>query len=113
MYATPFEHKTTLFFPREREGMVLDQFLHAHNFQQLRVAATETPNGWQAEMWVPAEQLTALGATWGIGSDWTLFCGRYNYNNPELTDPELSMCPALSATNYHLTQEYAALHFLQ
>ncbi len=67
---------------------------------------------WKAEMWVPAEQLTALGAAWGPGAEWTLFCGRYNYNNEQLADPELSMAPALSATDYHLTAEYASLRFL-
>lgn len=112
MYATPFGNKTTLFFPREREGMVLDQFLHAHDFHGLRVAAAETATGWKAEMWVPAEQLQVFGASWGPGSEWNLFCGRYNYNNAELADPELSMAPALSATNYHLTNEYATLRFL-
>ena len=112
MYATPFGNKTTLFFPREREGMILDQFLHAHNFQDLQVAAAETSQGWRAEMWVPAKQLQAFGAAWGPGSEWNFFCGRYNYNNSELADPELSMAPALSATNYHLTAEYATLRFL-
>ena len=112
MYATPFGNKTTLFFPREREDMILDQFLHAHKYQALHVASSKTPQGWKAEMWVPAEQLTALGAGWGPGAEWTLFCGRYNYNNEQLADPELSMAPALSATNYHLTAEYAALRFL-
>ncbi len=112
MYATPFGNKTTLFFPREREGMVLDQFLHAHDFHDLQVAAAETATGWKAEMWVPVEQLQAFGASWGPGSEWNIFCGRYNYNNSELADPELSMAPALSATNYHLTNEYATLCFL-
>ncbi len=112
MYATPFGNKTTLFFPREREGMILDQFLHAHDFQNLQVAAAETATGWKTEMWVPVEQLQAFGALWGPGSEWDIFCGRYNYNNAELADPELSMAPALSATNYHLTNEYATLRFL-
>ncbi len=112
MYATPYGNKTTLFFPREREGMILDQFLRAHNFHNLQVAATEAEQGWKAEMWVPAEQLQAFGAAWGPGSEWTLFCGRYNYNHTELASPELSMAPALSATNYHLTAEYATLRFL-
>ena len=112
MYATPFSNKTTLFFPPEREGMILDQFLHEHPFHDLRVRSEKTKQGWNAEMWVPAEQLQAFGASWGSGSDWTLFCGRYNYNNEQLLDPELSMAPALSATNYHLTSEYAHLQFL-
>ena len=112
MYATPFGHKTTLFFPSEREGMILDEFLHAHEFQNLQVSAAKTDTGWRAEMWVPAEQLQAFGESWGPGSEWNIFCGRYNYNNDELADPELSMSPALSATNYHLTHEYATLRFM-
>jgi len=111
MYATPFGNKTTLFFPREREGMDTDDFLNAHGFHGLEVAAEKTSKGWNAQMWVPAEQLTALGAGWGPGSQWRVFCGRYNYNHPDLKDPELSMVPPLSATNYHLVGEYATLRF--
>jgi len=112
MYATPFANKTTLFFPAQRAGMTLDQFLHDHPYHQLDVAATQTPTGWRAEMWIPAKQLTALGAPWNNSEDWSIFCGRYNYNNENLKDPELSMVPPLSATNYHLTNEYAALKLL-
>ncbi|MBI9019682.1 MAG: hypothetical protein JEZ10_00295 [Verrucomicrobia bacterium] len=65
--------------------------------------------GWKARMFVPASQLTALGAGWGEGTKWTVFCGRYNYNSEDLSDPELSMAPALSATDYHLIEEYALL----
>ena len=60
-------------------------------------------------MFVPAEQLTALGAEWTAGAEWTVLCGRYNYNNDELVDAEMSMWPPISETNYHLTGEYARL----
>jgi len=60
-------------------------------------------------MFVPSAQLTALGAGWGDDTEWTVFCGRYNYSSEDLEDPELSMAPALSATDYHLTAEYARL----
>ncbi|MCF7849518.1 MAG: hypothetical protein K9M45_11770, partial [Kiritimatiellales bacterium] len=113
MYATPFGNKSTLFFPRNRAGMDIDQFLHAHEFQGLEVSSEATSNGWNARMFVPAEQLQAFGELWGPGSEWLVFCGRYNYNNEELVDPELSMAPPLSATNYHLTNEYAALRFCE
>jgi hypothetical protein len=80
-----------------------------HDFRTLEVSVEETGNGWNARMFVPASQLIALGAGWGDGTEWTVFCGRYNYNSEDLADPELSMVPALSATNYHLTDEYARL----
>jgi len=120
MYATPNGNKSTLFFPRDRSGMELNDFLHGHKFQALEVSVEETSirlrqeasarqEGWNAQLFVPAAQLTALGAGWGDGTEWTVFCGRYNYNSEDLSDPELSMAPPLSATNYHLTNEYACL----
>jgi hypothetical protein len=113
MYATPSGNKSTLFFPRDRTGMELDDFLHGHDFQSLEVSVEKTSNGWSAQMFVPAAQLTALGAGWGDGTEWTVFCGRYNYNSEDLSAPELSMAPPLSATNYHLTNEYAHLKLLE
>ena len=109
MYGTPAGNKSTLFFPADRAGMELDDFLHGHRFQSLEVSVQETALGWNAHMFVPAGQLTALGVGWGIGAEWTVFCGRYNYNSADLADPELSMVPPLSATNYHLVDEYALL----
>jgi len=109
MYATPFGNKTTLFFPAQRDGMTLDQFLCDHPYHALQVASSKTETGWRTEMWIPAEQLTHLGAKWDSSESWSIFCGRYNYNNEDLSDPELSMTPPLSATNYHLTKEYALL----
>jgi len=112
MYAVPSGNKSTLFFPRDRTGMELNDFLNGHDFHSLEVSVEETANGWNARMFVPATQLTALGAGWGDGSEWTVFCGRYNYYSEDLADPELSMAPPLSATNYHLTDEYARLRLL-
>jgi len=112
MYAVPSGNKATLFFPRNRAGKGLNDFLHGHAFRSLEVSVEETDKGWNARMFVPAAQLTALGAGWGDGTDWTVFCGRYNYNSEDLADPELSMAPPLSATNYHLTDEYARLRLL-
>ena len=109
MYATPHGNKTTLFFPRERADLTLDDFLKNHPFQGLEVLAEKIPEGWKTRMFVPAAQLTAFGAGWGDGTEWTVFCGRYNYNSDDLSDPELSMIPALAETNYHLTDGYACL----
>ena len=112
MYATPTGNKSTLFFPRDRTGMELHDFLHGHDFRGLEVLVEETSKGWNAHLFIPASQLTALGAGWGDGTEWTVFCGRYNYNSEDLADPELSMAPPLSATNYHLSDEYALLEQL-
>lgn len=113
MYATPFGNKSTLFFPDDDFSISLDDLLHAHDDHGLEVTAEETSAGWKAQLWVPAEQLKSRGESWGPGSEWCAFCGRYNYNNTELANPELSMVPALSATNYHLIDEYAPLRFLE
>ncbi|MDF7823898.1 carbohydrate-binding family 9-like protein [Pontiellaceae bacterium B12227] len=109
MYATPYANKSTLFFPRDRSGMNVQNFLHDHSFRGLEVSARIEDRGWVADMFVPVEQLTALGGDWAEGAAWSVLCGRYNFNNDELDNPELSMWPAVSKTNYHLTNEYARL----
>ncbi|VGO20687.1 hypothetical protein [Pontiella sulfatireligans] len=109
MYATPFGNKSTLFFPSWPTELTPEEGLTQHEFHGLDVSVEQTPNGWNARMFVPVTQLTALGAGWGDGTEWTVFCGRYNCNSEDLADPELSMAPPLSATNYHLINEYARL----
>ena len=109
MYATPFGNKSTLFFPRDRAGMTTDDFLKKHTFHGVEVYARTTERGWAADMFVPAAQLTALGADWCGATEWSVLCGRYNYNNDTLTNPELSMLPPVSKMNFHLTNEYARL----
>lgn len=109
MYATPCGNKSTLFFPPERGGLSLNELLHGHDFRGLEVSVEETSIGWNAHLFVPVEQLTALGADWADGTEWTLFCGRYNYNTEDLAHPELSMAPSLSRQNHHLVDEYASL----
>ena len=111
MYAVPSGNKSTLFFPSDRSELELNDFLQGHRFRGLEVAIEDSAVGWNARMFVPADQLTALGAGWGDGTEWTVLCGRYNYSSTDLADPELSMAPALSSTNYHLTAEYARLKF--
>ena len=61
MYAIPFGNKSTLFFPRDRTGMELNDFLRGHDFYGLEVYVEETASGWNARMFVPMKQLTALG----------------------------------------------------
>ena len=76
MYVTPSGNKSTLFFPHDRDGLNLDDFLHGHDFRGLEVLVEETAIGWNAHLFIPMEQLTALGAGWGDGTDWAIFCAR-------------------------------------
>lgn len=111
MYATPFGNKSTLFFPDLPTRLSPEEALTKHAFRDLEVSVEITSKGWNARMFVPKSQLSALGAEWGAGAQWIAFCGRYNYNNEDLVDPELSMVPAVSTSNYHLVDEYALLRF--
>jgi hypothetical protein len=118
LYVTPLSMKTSLFFPgRGRLGLK-----SADNYScGLKVAAhnngtvnqwTDRDTGWTAEMAMPIKDLTARGETFGPGSHWKIFVGRYNYSRYLNTiGPELSMTPPLSMTNYHRTEEYAVLQF--
>ena len=87
MYSIPSGNKSTLFFPCDRAGMELKDFLHGHNYRGLEVAVEKIPTGWNARMFIPALQLTDLGADWNAGAEWTILCGRYNYNNEDLSSP--------------------------
>jgi hypothetical protein len=109
MYVTPNGNKSTLFFPVWPCELPVEECLTNHRFHGLEVSVQKSARGWNANMFVPVAQLTALGEGWGDGTAWTVFCGRYNYRSEDLANPELSMAPALSSTNYHLDEEYARL----
>jgi hypothetical protein len=109
MYATPFANKATLFFPTWPTELSPEEALIKHDYHELEIMVEETPNGWNTHLYIPATQLTALGAGWGDDAEWAIFCGRYNYNTEDLSDPELSMAPSLSTADYHLIDEYAIL----
>ncbi|MDD5708036.1 MAG: hypothetical protein PHR35_19125, partial [Kiritimatiellae bacterium] len=66
--------------------------------------------GWTAEMAVPVRHLTARGEKWGPGSRWRIMVSRYNYSR-YLRNRELSMCPPLPFSNYHLIEHYGRLVF--
>ncbi|VGO14062.1 hypothetical protein PDESU_02619 [Pontiella desulfatans] len=112
MYATPFGNKSTLFFPTWPTPLSPQEALENHEYRELNVVSEITETGWKVRMFVPASQLTALGSGWGDGTEWTVLCGRYNYNSEDLLNPELTMVPALSTTDYHLTDEYGRLVLL-
>ena len=109
MYATPSGNRSTLFFPTWPTALTTEEALNRHSFRGLEIRVEKASWGWTAEMSVSASQLTAFGANWGGATDWTVLCGRYNYNSDDLKNPELSMAPVLSRTDFHLTEEYALL----
>jgi len=72
---------------------------------------SDVDNGWVGEMAMPVADLTANGEDFGLGSQWRILVARYNYSVHLNGRAELSMVPQLSATSYHLIDEYATLQF--
>lgn len=118
MYVTPRSHKTVFFFRTDDAFKSSDSF-KTHDVD-LHVAAQvqgtlnhshDRDTGWTGEMAISKEKLSDIGVSLDIDQPWTIFVGRYNHGR-SLAGQELSMYPALSATNYHLTDEYAPLLLL-
>jgi len=114
LYVTPAGHKTSFWFPVH--GQITEDYTCG-----LEVAATcdgtlndsgDIDTSWTGEMAMPVKDLTSFGDAFGEGTDWLVFVGRYNYTGG-LENPELSMSPALSKTNYHLTDEYAIFELVK
>lgn len=117
MYVTPNSHYTTFFFPSG--GRLLPSTFAANAFP-LKVAAqvdgtlndyTDHDRLWTGEMAVPVKELRARGAQWGAGAPWRVLVGRYNYSR-WLFRQELTECPQLPATSFHLRENYGRLHLL-
>lgn len=119
LYVTPNSKKTSFWFPgRGRLGLpsgfedyrcglkVASQYVGTLNDW------TDMDEGWTAEMAIPIEDLTARGEDFGLGAEWRILVGRYNYSR-YLDNKELSMTPELSQTNFHLLQEYAILRLVK
>ncbi len=116
LYVTPRGKKTSYWFPgRGRFGL-------PSNFKYdcgLRVAAQtdgtvndwqDRDTGWTAEMAMPIKDLTLGGQLFEPGADWRILVARYNYSRYRVErGPELTMSPAMSATNFHLLEDYARL----
>ncbi len=114
LYVTPHSKKTSFFFPSHGRLGLPSCFEYKC---ELKVAAQvkgslndwqDKDPGWTAEMAVPVKDLTARGEKFGPDADWCILIGRYNYSR-YLENKELSMCPSLSTTNFHLLQEYAVI----
>ena len=116
LYVTPRSKKTTFWFPggsvESLEDYKSDLAVAAENSGTLN-DRTDKDTRWMAEIAMPIKDLCARGETFGPGSDWRVFVGRYNYSNYlRLGETELSMFPRLSATNYHLINEYGRVDFV-
>lgn len=117
-YVTPRGKQSTFYYP-SRAYLGLPSTLAATN--ELTVAAQiqgpldrsgEESRGWTAEMAIPKALLTRQGDRFGPGGHWRLQVGRYNYS-ADLSALELSSLPILSQANFHLTEEFLPLEFLE
>ena len=116
LYATPRGKKTTFWFPggsvESLEDYKSNLTVAAQNDGTLN-DRTDKDTKWTAEMAMPVKDLCERGETFGPGSNWRAFVGRYNYSNYlKSGETELSMAPQLSATNYHLINEYGHVDFV-
>jgi hypothetical protein len=112
-YATPAGRKTSFFLPERRKL--------TERSCGLRVAARvngtlndsrDRDLDWTAELAVPFADLSSLGQPFGPGGRWRILVARYNYGR-DLPEPELSMVPQLSRTDFHLLEEYGALKLVR
>lgn len=115
LYVTPNSKRTAFFFPGSG-WLGLPSCFQPH-LPGLRVGAQvqgtlnhwrDRDEAWTAEIAVPLAELAEQGIPLSPEHPWRVFVGRYNYSR-YLDEAELSMCPPLSTTNYHLNKEYAQL----
>lgn len=116
LYVTPAGRQSAFFFPSAGRGGLPSTFRHHFS---MRVAAqvngtlndwSDRDRGWTAEMAVPVRELVRHGGSFGPGSRWRVFVGRYNYS-AHLPARELSMCPPLPQTSFHMRPHYARIEF--
>ena len=114
LYVTPAGKKTSFWLS---ERLVIDE----DYVSGLKVAATcngrindssHSDTSWSAEMAMPVKNLTELGDSFDMDADWRILVSRYNFSN-DLDKRELSMYPMLTATNFHLLEEYAVLKLVR
>jgi hypothetical protein len=114
LYATPNGKKTTFWFPSRGRRL---ESCYRDYVDGLQVAAqvkgtlndmTDKDEYWTAEMKIPLKDLTSHGDVFGPGAEWSILVARYNYGI-NLSDAELTSCPQLPVTNFHLYESYATL----
>jgi len=125
LYVTPRSKKTSFFIPqvnktRNGPGSLEDYdcglVVAAHVVKGTLNQRDDKDGSWSAEMAMPVKDLERLGEKVAVGAAWRILISRYNYSHffgPADDQIEYSMTPALSATSYHLVDEYAPLHFLK
>jgi hypothetical protein len=114
LYVTPAGKKTSFWLS---DRLVIDEDYRCG----LKVAAVcsgkinnanEPDVSWSAEMAMPIKNLTELGDSFDTDANWRILVSRYNFSN-DLDKRELSMYPMLTATNFHLLEEYAVLKLVR
>jgi hypothetical protein len=117
LYVTPQARQSSFFFPGPgRLGLPSTYEHHVDLKVGAQVQGTlndwsDRDQGWTAEMAIPVSALTQRGEAWGPGAAWRVLVGRYNYST-DLPAVELSACPALSRTAFHLRDEYGQLKLM-
>ena len=109
LYATPRSQKTSLWFPKTGTLTIRRCGLRvAARCQGTLNESHDKDRSWTAEVAMPLRDLVTADQSFGPGTQWSILVSRYNHRRG-LKDPELSMVPQLSKTNYHLIEEYAVL----
>ena len=118
LYVTPHGRKTSFWFPGRGRFGLESGFQYKMELQVgARIEGTlndwrDKDSYWTGEMAVPVSELTKYGDSFGPGSDWRVFLGRYNLSR-YLSRQELSMFPSLRWTDYHLHEDYGVLEFAE
>lgn len=115
IYGAANGRKTCYFFPSRARTMFPP--CAEYSCPDLQVSATvdgtlndwtDKDKGWCVEIAIPVKNLTSLGAKFDNSAEWTVLIGRYNYSRYLLVK-ENSSIPHISATDFHLHEDYARL----
>ena len=115
LYVTPASRKTAFYFPTKRhQPIIIDKEFCDKMIVRSQITGTLNRNddkdsGWTAEMAIPVKQLRKYRAEFSEGQFWTVLIGRYDYFGSIESEPDLSVFPEISVTNWHSIEEYAIL----
>lgn len=127
LYGTPSNKQTVFWFPaRKFLGIFRNMDKWTGHLIKMKVASyvegtlnksDDKDKYWTIEIAIPVKQFApwymftpAQEHYFGPGSEWRILISRYNYSK-YLSEPELSMYPPLSKTNFHLVEEYGIIKF--